>query len=211
MHFSGASEEEVQRSFSGSFCFGRCDRVIRANVAQIVPCYDKQGRAYLVHKRCVISYLQLNELVAMNEPAVKALADCFVQTLSPDPVQCASMLCWHGVASGRRVELSFAHAPTAGQDQGSRGLSGKRFCATAAWHKCAEGKMKVHGVGQSILRCPSQHVHHRPAILLNCNMSIQLIASEAPVEVRQAAAVNFKNFVKPRWVKSCSWLFYKYS
>ncbi|KAA6426654.1 MAG: cellular apoptosis susceptibility chromosome segregation 1 [Trebouxia sp. A1-2] len=28
---------------------------------------------------------------------------------------------------------------------------------------------------------------------------LKLIASEAPIEVRQAAAVNFKNFVRPRW------------
>ena len=29
----------------------------------------------------------------------------------------------------------------------------------------------------------------------------QLLSTEVPVEIRQAAAVNFKNFVKYRWVR----------
>lgn len=72
----------------------------------------------------------------MNEPQVKALADCFLQTLSPD----------------------------------------------LAKIRAAEGQLK------SAAAQPEYGI-----------TVLKLIASEAPIEVRQAAAVNFKNFVRPRW------------
>lgn len=72
----------------------------------------------------------------MNEPQVKALADCFLQTLSPD------------LAKIRAAEAQLQSASA------------------------------QPGYGITVLK---------------------LIASEAPIEVRQAAAVNFKNHVKPRW------------
>lgn len=72
----------------------------------------------------------------MNEPHVKALADCFLQTLSPD------------LAKIRAAEVQLKSA-SAQPDYGITVL--------------------------------------------------KLIASEAPIEVRQAAAVNFKNHVRPRW------------
>lgn len=74
----------------------------------------------------------------MNEPQVKALADCFVQTLSPDPVS-------PQLRSGKfRLQAAAVSAfAVAGEDQGSWSPTEKRVRSVRTRHYSLEGRPKV--------------------------------------------------------------------
>ena len=76
----------------------------------------------------------------MNEPQVKALADCFLQTLSPDLVSAGSP---YDRAIGRAFRCVHVWRLLAGKDQGSRSPTEKRVCATGIWHNRVEGSLVV--------------------------------------------------------------------
>ena len=118
------------------------------------------------------------------------LVDAFSQTVSPDPVS-QTVHCDPFLAS-QAGYASFV-------------------CVYALQAKIKQAELVLRtyslqpGFGIAVLRVSNSDQSCLPGALLVCAGSdlsgmLQVVASEAPIEIRQAAAVNFKNLTKQRWV-----------
>ena len=132
------------------------------------------------------------------DPPIKALLDAFNQTLAPNPVR---------RAAPRRPSLAIrccAKDPDefvvrAGSDQAGRGVPQGRLVAAGLRDPRPAGALP--GRPPRGNRARRQRIGATPWP----PRAAQLISLDSvPIEVRQAAAVNFKNYVKYHWVSAGS-------